>query len=183
MHPEVLADAYMVAYAVVVEPPYPVPADELAVGHEAVDGGLAEEPDVPLHQLYPLLCVGVALLREKPEQQRECDALVGDGQDEGVDVEGAELPVGAVHREHIRPLVGQKPEDEPGDQREVEVIARHESLYAAHARRGGGLPAEGRGEPHEVDGAQRDERDYHLRHELEARQIDCFSEMGVQDVE
>ena len=52
-----------------------------------------------------------------------------------------------------------------------------------HARRGGGLPAEGRGEPREVDGAQRDERDNHLCHGLEARQIDRFSEMGVQDVE
>ena len=183
VHPEVLADAYVVAYAVVIEPSYPMPADELAVGHEAVDGGLAEELDVSLHQLYPLPGVGVALLRQEPEQQREGDTLIGDGQDEGVDVERPELPVGAVHREHIRPLAREEPEDEPGDQREVEVVARHEALDAPHARRGGGLPAEGRGEPHEVDGAQRDERDYHLRHELEARQIDCFSEMGVQDVE
>ena len=61
--------------------------------------------------------------------------------------------------------------------------SRHEALDAPHARRGRGLTAEGRGEPHEVDGTQRDERDHHLRHELEARQIDCFSEMGVQDVE
>ena len=87
VQPEVFADAYVVAYAVVVKPSNPMLADELAVGHEAVD-----------------------LL-------------------------------------------------------------------------GGDLPAEGRGEPHEVDGAHRDERDCHLRHELEARQIDCFSEVDVQDVE
>lgn len=79
--------------------------------------------------------------------------------------------------------MGQKIEDELGDKGEIEVVARHEALDAPHTRRGGGLPAEGRGEPHEVDGAQRDERNYHLCHELETRQIDCFSEMGVQDVE
>ena len=105
-HPEVLADAYVVAYAVVVEPCYPSLADELPVGDEAVDGGLAEELDVTLHQLYPLLGVGVASLREEPEQQREGDTPVGDGQHEGVDVERAELPVGAVHGQHVWVLVG-----------------------------------------------------------------------------
>ena len=106
VHPEVLADAYVVAYAVVVEPSYPSLADELPVGDEAVDGGLAEELDVPLHQFYPLLGVGVAFLWEEPEQQRESDTPVGDGQDEGIDVERAELPVGAVHGQHVWPLVG-----------------------------------------------------------------------------
>lgn len=105
-HPEVLADAYVVAYAVVVEPSYPSLADELPVGDEAVDGGLAEELDVSLHQFYPLLGVGVAFLREKPEQQRESDTPVGDGQHEGVDVERAEPPVGAVHGQHVWTFVG-----------------------------------------------------------------------------
>ena len=80
---EVLAEAY----AVVVEPSYPSLADELPVGDEAVDGGLAEELDVSLHQFYPLLGVGVALLREEPEQQLEDDPPLGDGQHEGVNVE------------------------------------------------------------------------------------------------
>lgn len=106
VHPEVLADAYVVAYAVVVEPSYPSLADELPVGDKAVDGGLAEELDVPLHQFYPLLGVGVAFLWEEPEQQREGDTPVGDGQDEGIDVERAELTVGAVHGQHVWPLVG-----------------------------------------------------------------------------
>ena len=39
-----------------------------AIGHEAVDGGLAEEFYVAFHQVNPLLGVGVALLREEPEQ-------------------------------------------------------------------------------------------------------------------
>lgn len=61
--PEVLADAYVVAYAVVVEPSYPSLADELPVGDEAVDGGLAEEPDVSLHQFYPLLVLELPFFR------------------------------------------------------------------------------------------------------------------------
>ena len=58
---------------------------------EEGDGEDGEQP------FYPLLGVGVAFLREKPEQQREGDTPVGDGLDESVDVEDPELQVGAVH--------------------------------------------------------------------------------------
>ena len=95
--PEVLPDAHVVADAVVVEPANPKASDELAVGHEAVDGGLPEEGDITFHQVDPLSGVGVPFLGKEPKQQREGDTLVGDGQHEGVDVEASELPVGAVH--------------------------------------------------------------------------------------
>lgn len=106
--PEVLSDADVVADAVSVEPADPAVPDELAVGHEAVDGGLPEERDVTFHQVDPLLGVGVAFLWEEPEQQREGDTVVGDGQHKGVDVEASELPVGAVHREHVGTPCGVK---------------------------------------------------------------------------
>lgn len=72
------------------------------------------------------------------------------------------MPVGAVRGEHVWPLVGKELEDEPGHEREVEVVARHEALDAPHARQGIGLPAEGSRKPGEVDGAQYDDGLYHL---------------------
>ena len=60
----------MVADAAVVEPLHPVLTHELAIRQQAVDALRTEELDIALYQLYPLLRVGGALLRQYAEQQR-----------------------------------------------------------------------------------------------------------------
>ena len=88
--------------------------------------------------------------------------VMEDGKHEGIDVEASELPVGAIHGERVRSFVGKELEDEPGDNREVKVVVRHETLDAPHARQGIRLPTEGRGELGEIDGAQYDDGLEHL---------------------
>lgn len=74
-------------------------------------------------------------------------------------------------------------EDEPEDEQEIEVVTRHEAQDSQHTQLGGGIPSEGHLGSQEADDAQHEESNYHLSNEHNARQIDCFSEMGVQDDE
>lgn len=121
VNPEVLPDADMVADAAVVEPLHPVLAHELAIRQKAVDALHAEEPDIALHQPYPLLRVGGALLGQHTEQQRVGHPVVHHGQHEDVDVGAAELPVGPVYGQTERALHGQQAEDDTGDEVPVKV--------------------------------------------------------------
>ena len=66
---------------------------------------------------------------------------------------------------------------------EVELVVWYEALYAPHTRQRFGLAAEGRGELGEFDGAYRDKCIHLQRKKLYERLVDCFSEVGLQDVE
>ena len=96
VNPEVVPDADVVSYALVVEPLHPVLSDKLMVGEKAVDALCAEEPDIAVHKLYPLPRVGGALLGQHAEQHLVRHPVVHHGEHEDVDVGVAELPVGPV---------------------------------------------------------------------------------------
>lgn len=65
--PEIIPDADMVSYAVVVELLHPVFSNELAVSEKAVEALYAKEPDIVLHQLYPLPCWHISLQHTEPQ--------------------------------------------------------------------------------------------------------------------
>lgn len=121
VNPEVLLDADVVADVVIVHPSDPLASDKLAVGEQAVDALYAEEPDIALHQPYPLLRVGGALLGQHTEQQRVGHPVVHHGQHEDIDVGAAELPIGPVYGQTERALHGQQAEDDTGDEVPVKV--------------------------------------------------------------
>ena len=110
-----------VADAAVVEPLHPVLTHELAIRQQAVNALRAEEPDIALYQLYPLLRVGGPLLRQYAEQQRVGHPVVHHGQHKDVDVGAAELPVGPVYGQTKRAFYGQQAEDDARDEVTVKV--------------------------------------------------------------
>ena len=181
--PEVLPDADVVADAPDVEVGQPVGPDELPVGHEAVYGVPAEERDVAFDDGYPFRRVGVPFLGQQPEQQRESHAFVSDAEHQRIDLETAELPVRPVHRERVGTVVRKQTEDEPGDEREVEGVARHEPLYATHVGRSFRRTAESQRQPAEADGLHLAQSRNQQRHEAYPCQVDCFAEMTAQYVE
>ena len=134
-NPKVLPDADMVADAAVVEPLHPVLTHELAIRQQAVDALRAEEPDIALYQLYPLLRVGGALLRQYAEQQRVSHPVVHHGQHKDVDVGAAELPVGPVYGQTKRAFYGQQAEDDARDEVTVKVEFGEKTLDSPQTRR------------------------------------------------
>ena len=92
----------------VVEPLQPVLTHELAIRQQAVDALRTEEPDIALYQLYPLLRVGGALLRQYAEQQRVGHPVAHHGQHKDVDVGAAELSIGPVYGQTKRAFIGSR---------------------------------------------------------------------------
>lgn len=98
--PKVLPDTDIVSNPVVVKPANPLLADELAVGHKAVDAVMSKKSDEALHDILAFFPIGIASFAQKTEQQWEGNAFVGDAKGEYIDVELSELPVGAVHTQN-----------------------------------------------------------------------------------
>ena len=99
-NPKVLPDTDIVSNPVVVKPANPLLADELAVGHKAVDALMSKKSDEALHDILAFFPIGIASFAQKTEQQWEGNAFVGDAKGEYIDVELSELPVGAVHTQN-----------------------------------------------------------------------------------
>lgn len=75
-YPEVVADADMVLDGIVIEPLEPFVSDELTVGNEAFDAILTEQADEPLHDVYPLLVIGISPFGQQPEQDGERHMII-----------------------------------------------------------------------------------------------------------
>ena len=130
-NPNILPNTDIVSNPVVVKPSNPLLADELAVGHKAVDAVMSKKSDEPLHDLLAFFPIGIAPFVQKTEQQWEGNAFVGDAKGEYIDVELSELPVGAVHTQNQTVLNRKQREDHPCYQVEVQGIVGDESLNAA----------------------------------------------------
>ncbi len=79
-----------------LEPGEPVPPDEFPVGQERLDSGLPELLHKALQERGALLGIGIAGFVENRPHHWQGHALVGDPQDQEVDLGLAEFPVGAV---------------------------------------------------------------------------------------
>ena len=110
-NPEVLTYSNVIPYATAVEPSCPFLSDELAVCYKAVDAFHSEKTDKTFHNLLAFLPVGVATFRKKAEYQREGNPFIGDAQHKNIDIELAELPIGAIHAEHKTGLDGKQREN------------------------------------------------------------------------
>ena len=127
-NPEVLTYSDVIPYATAVEPSCPFLSDELAVCHKAVDAFCSEKTDKTFHNLLAFFLVGVATFRKKAEYQREGNPFIGDAQHKNVDIELAELPIGAIHAEHKTGLDGKQRENNTGYDVKVKNIPGKESL-------------------------------------------------------
>lgn len=125
----------MVADAVVVEPFHPVLTHELAIRQKAIDALRAEEPDIALYQLYPLLRVGVALLEQHAEQQRVGHPVVRHCEHKDVDVGATERPVGPVYGQAKRAFYRQQAEYDTRDEVTVKVEFVEKALDSPQTRR------------------------------------------------
>ena len=130
-NPNILPNTDIVSNPVVVKPANPLLADELSVGHKAVDAVMSKKSDEPLHDILAFFPIGIAPFVQKTEQQWEGNAFVGDAKGEYIDVELSELPVGAVHTQNQTVLNREQREDNPCYQVEVQGIVGDESLNAA----------------------------------------------------
>lgn len=128
VHPEILLDANVIADVVLVQPPYPLVSDKLAVGEQAVDAFRTEKVDVTLQQGDSFQGVGVAALGQHGEHERVGYPFVCDGEHEDVDVRAAELPVCPVNDQHFLPVAGQERVQESGDEVVVKVEFRKKTL-------------------------------------------------------
>ena len=88
-----------------------------------------------MYQLYPLLRVGGALLRQYAEQQRVGHPVVHHGQHKDVDVGAAELPIGPVYGQTKRAFYGQQAEDDARDEVSVKVEFGEKALDSPQTRR------------------------------------------------
>ena len=129
--PEVLSYTDIITDSVFVEPSNPLLADELAVSHKTIDTITAEKPYEALHDGLAFFPAGVAPLVQKTEHQRECNSFIGDTEHEDIDVEIAELPVGAVHAQNNSLLDGEQREYHARHQIKAEGIMGDEALYAS----------------------------------------------------
>ena len=127
-NPNILPNTDIVSNPVVVKPSNPLLADELAVGHKAVDAVMSKKSDEPLHDFLTFFPIGVASFGEKTENKRESNPLVCHARHQYVDVEIPELPVGAVQTQNKIRLDRKQRENHTGDYVEVKNVLGEESL-------------------------------------------------------
>lgn len=130
-NPEVLAYAYIIPYASVVEPAYPFLSHELAVGDKEAYAVLSEKADEAFHELPPLLPIGIAPFRKKTENKRKCKAFIGYTLHKDIDIEFSELPVGGVYAEHKTVLYRKQRKNHSGYDVKVNNVLGEESLKSA----------------------------------------------------
>ena len=118
----------MIADVVLVQPPYPLVSDKLAVGEQAVDAFRTEKVDVTLQQGDSFQGVGVAALGQHGEHERVGYPFVCDGEHEDVDVRAAELPVCPVDGQTKQAFNRQQAEDGARDEVMLEVEFRKKTL-------------------------------------------------------
>jgi hypothetical protein len=75
---------------------HPVRADKLPVSRETLDPVSAELTEKMLEQGDPFEGVGIAAFVQEYPQERDSNAIIGDGKHENIDIQVAEFPVRAV---------------------------------------------------------------------------------------
>jgi len=96
---EIVPDAYVITYFVVIEELDPIVPDKFPVRHQTVYAIGAKKPDKTLDQIDPFLGIRIALLVQHLEQQRESHSFVSYPKHENIDIGLAKLPIGPVDTE------------------------------------------------------------------------------------
>lgn len=111
---EVLPYPDMVVYASGIQESEPFTSDKLPVSHQMSNTAFACQREEPCNEFHALSSVGVPPLVHHLEGYWECHAIVDDAKSEYIDVGIAELPVGPVHGQGVRPLYRYKLQNESG---------------------------------------------------------------------
>lgn len=178
---EILPDPEIVPESDAVESADPFLADKLPVCHKTADTVFAEQAYEPFHKFLSFSPFGIAPLWYEPEENREGYIAVNDTGHKDVDIEAAELPVGAVHAQHYVLFDREKTENNSCDKIQVKGISRQESLYPAHI----GAPADFCGHEYrqfmKAHGLGHDKGMKKKGHELYSCRVDTISVMFFQD--
>ena len=183
LNPEVLSDTDVVADSHIVEEPNPFLADELTVGDKGVDAIMTEEPYETKHDVSSLLPVRVAPFVKKLKNQGERDTFICNPEHKDVDVDFAELPVGAIHRQHQTGLFGKQGKYDFGNDIKVKGELGKEPLDTPQIGISVPTVGHGRSELVKADSLHHTERVKHKGHQLYSCQIHCFSKMLLHNWE
>lgn len=182
-NPEVLPDTDVIPDASVVKPSDPLLADELPVGHEAINTVRSEKADKSLHDFLAFFPIGIAPLREKAENQREGNSFVSYAQHQYVDVELPKLPIGTIHAQHKSGLDWQQRENHAGNDVEVKNILGKEPLNPSETGILVYVRGHGTCQFMEADRLHHTQGMEEQRHKFYARQINTLSEMLLHNRE
>lgn len=181
--PEVLPDTDVVADPLAVEPSDPFLADKLPVGNQTVYAVIPEEIHKLLNKKFAFLPIGVATLRQKPENQRECYPTVGYAEHEDIDVDLPEFPVGSVHGKRDLALNWNKAENHPCNEVKVQRILGEEPLESAHVGITLNAGWHGGSQFMETDSLNHAESMDDVSHQLYSGKIHSFSKMFLHNRE
>ena len=182
-NPKILADSYVVAYPVVIEPLNPFLSNKLPVCYETINAIMAKKIYEPLYEGLALLPVGVAPFREKFEKQRECDASVCYAQHKNIDVGLTKLPVGSVHGKGYSAIGRKKTENHSCYQVKTQSVFGKEPLEPSHVRIPFHAGRHGCGQLVEADCLNNAKRMDYIRHQLYADKIHIFPKMFLHNRE
>ena len=85
----------------------------LGVSGMQVNGLVSKQAYETVDYCYPFSCIGVTSFWHQLEQYRESNTIVSDSKGKDINIGFSKLPVGPVHGERIRSLMGKQANNKP----------------------------------------------------------------------